>query len=107
MVADTASILGAVASPEVCLEQLPPPHHPRTRSSPSPLTENLLSTQIKDPDTNEPIFMEIGRISPRYETPPGSPTGPPGTPPPPYTTNVNFGTVGNHKHASKCIAMLC
>ena len=26
---------------------------------------------------NEPIFGEIGRISPRYETPPG-------TPPPPY-----------------------
>lgn len=51
------------------------------------------SSEMKDPDTDEPIFGEIGRISPRYETPPGTPPGPPGTPPPPYTSNANFNTV--------------
>ena len=48
---------------------------------------------LTDPVTNEPIFGELGRVSPRYETPPGTPTGPPGTPPPPYTVNANFATV--------------
>ena len=48
---------------------------------------------LTDPVTNEPIFGQIGRVSPRYETPPGTPTGPPGTPPPPYTVNANFATV--------------
>ena len=52
---------------------------------------------LTDPVTNEPIFGQIGRVSPRYETPPGTPTGPPGTPPPPYTVNANFATVSELK----------
>ena len=48
---------------------------------------------LTDPLTKEPIFGELGRVSQRYETPPGTPTGPPGTPPPPYTVNANFATV--------------
>ena len=77
---------------------MPPPQHSRTRSSPSSLTEIPPETLIlTDPVTHEPIFGEIGRLSPRYETPPGSPTGPPGTPPPPYTVNANFATVSTFK----------
>ena len=69
-------------------DYLPTPQHSRTRSSPSSLNE-MTGKILTDPDTHEPIFGQIGRVSPRYETPPGSPTGPPGTPPPPYTVNAN------------------
>ena len=70
-------------------DYLPTPQHSRTRSSPSSLTE-MSEAILTDPDTNEPIFGQIGRVSPRYETPPGSPVGPPGTPPPPYTVNASL-----------------
>ena len=85
-------IVGVGGSTQSTHDHLPPPQHSRTRSSPSSLTE-IPPTIMIDPDTNEPIFGEIGRVSPRYETPPGTPTGPPGTPPPPYTINANFATV--------------
>ena len=72
-------------------DYLPTPQHSRTRSSPSSLNE-MTAAILTDPDTNEPIFGQIGRVSPRYETPPGSPIGPPGTPPPPYTVNATLNT---------------
>ena len=85
--------VGSDGSPQSSHDHLPPPQHSRTRSSPSSLNEVQATPLLTDPDTNEPIFGEIGRVSPRYETPPGTPTGPPGTPPPPYTVNANFATV--------------
>ena len=84
--------VGPVNSKPSSHDHLPPPQHSRTRSSPSSLNE-MQATSLTDPVTHEPIFGEIGRVSPRYETPPGTPTGPPGTPPPPYTVNANFATV--------------
>ena len=84
--------IGTDISTQSSHDYLPPPQHSRTRSSPSSLNE-MKATLLTDPVTNEPIFGEIGRVSPRYETPPGTPTGPPGTPPPPYTVNANFATV--------------
>lgn len=87
-----ADNVGIDISTQSSHDYLPTPQHSRTRSSPSSLNE-VQATMLTDPVTNEPIFGEIGRVSPRYETPPGTPTGPPGTPPPPYTVNANFATV--------------
>jgi hypothetical protein len=53
------------------------PKHERTRSSPSSLTDFVEETSAE--------AWAAGRISPRYETPPG-------TPPPPYSGAQRFNT---------------